>query len=502
MGSPTLHCLCSIRARNVRGNCADTPPPPAQAYRGSVRNELRHGQGTYQYDNKFFKYTGDWVDGKKHGHGVFFLGDGGTYEGSFVDGEMRGQGTRRWPDGSTYTGEFLDGERHGQGSLVRPNGERYEGGWAANQRHGRGELVLADGSVYVGEFAAHKFHGNGKLTQPGGAEYSGNWVMGERDGPATQVYANGDVFEGVFENGKRVGEGKLVASEGGLSYEGLWVDDEPVYAATKMEVSLDEYEVPEEPAAPKGKKKAKAKKPKKGAVEEGPKLHDGKPFAPVLAGSQLPGISVRVLAPARDAAEGEEEVKGAGDEEDGEAKGGDGKEGEEKAVEVEGEGEGDGEGGEPPSPPQPQPKFEPATTESGRVLRATLWFLPPLPEDAEEGTPAPEAQRVSFEVPAAGGAADAEAPEGKGAEDGDGASEGKGEGAGEGEEGAERTEVDEITIDVGSDAVAALDGLLLPATLQGGDYFVRFDDATPSLSIGKPVPPRDQPFLVYARPEE
>ena len=52
------------------------------------------------YPNAFFQYEGNWVNGKKHGHGVFTMGDGSSYEGSFVDGEMTGDGVRRWADGS------------------------------------------------------------------------------------------------------------------------------------------------------------------------------------------------------------------------------------------------------------------------------------------------------------------------------------------------------------------------------------------------------------------
>jgi hypothetical protein len=71
--------------------------------------------GTYNYQNPFFRYTGDWVQGKKHGHGVLFFGDGGSYEGAFVDGEIEGEGVRRWSDGSMYQGSFHCGEKTGQG---------------------------------------------------------------------------------------------------------------------------------------------------------------------------------------------------------------------------------------------------------------------------------------------------------------------------------------------------------------------------------------------------
>ena len=36
-------------------------------YIGETLNQMRHGYGVYFYKNKFFRYEGDWVKGKKHG---------------------------------------------------------------------------------------------------------------------------------------------------------------------------------------------------------------------------------------------------------------------------------------------------------------------------------------------------------------------------------------------------------------------------------------------------
>ena len=36
-------------------------------YNGEILNQMRHGYGVYVYANKFFRYEGDWVKGKKHG---------------------------------------------------------------------------------------------------------------------------------------------------------------------------------------------------------------------------------------------------------------------------------------------------------------------------------------------------------------------------------------------------------------------------------------------------
>ena len=41
-------------------------------YDGETLNQMRHGYGVYVYENKFFRYEGDWVKGKKHGN-CFFI---------------------------------------------------------------------------------------------------------------------------------------------------------------------------------------------------------------------------------------------------------------------------------------------------------------------------------------------------------------------------------------------------------------------------------------------
>jgi hypothetical protein len=53
---------------------------------------------------------------------------------------------------NTYTGEYLDGKRHGFGTFVYDDGSRYEGQWFQNLKHGQGKYTSATGVVYVGSF--------------------------------------------------------------------------------------------------------------------------------------------------------------------------------------------------------------------------------------------------------------------------------------------------------------------------------------------------------------
>ena len=70
-------------------------------YRGAVLvpgTNIRHGHGEYHYQNKCFKYEGQYANGIKHGKGIMQLPNGSSYEGDFKNGEITGNGLRRWAD--------------------------------------------------------------------------------------------------------------------------------------------------------------------------------------------------------------------------------------------------------------------------------------------------------------------------------------------------------------------------------------------------------------------
>ena len=99
--------------------------------------KLRNGNGVYTFENPYFQYKGEYVEGQKQGKGVLLMKDGSRYEGEFVDGEINGKGERRWADGTVYNGEFKQGEKHGYGEIqYARTGEWYKGQWNLNVRHG------------------------------------------------------------------------------------------------------------------------------------------------------------------------------------------------------------------------------------------------------------------------------------------------------------------------------------------------------------------------------
>ena len=41
-------------------------------------------------------YEGEWLNGKKHGHGIYTWTEGHRYEGDWRDGKRHGQGIGTW----------------------------------------------------------------------------------------------------------------------------------------------------------------------------------------------------------------------------------------------------------------------------------------------------------------------------------------------------------------------------------------------------------------------
>ena len=103
------------------------------------------GYGVYKYENKFFKYEGQWNAGKKHGHGKLLMRDGSFYEGEFKDGEITGHGFKYWSSSrNTYSGQFFLGELEGDGIMRYSDGSVYEGQWQNNKREGKNNFGVTD----------------------------------------------------------------------------------------------------------------------------------------------------------------------------------------------------------------------------------------------------------------------------------------------------------------------------------------------------------------------
>jgi hypothetical protein len=178
-------------------------------------------------DGSTWTYTGDILNGLRHGKGTMTYEDGGGYEGDFADDEFHGKG--KWTYGKdgeryVYIGDFVGGIEHGKGKLTYPDGEVYEGDWVNGKEHGKGKITTPSGIIFEGDFV-DGITGKGKFTMPNGDVYEGENVDGKAHGKGKMIYADGDVYEGEWADDMFV-KGKATRADGEV-FEGTFVDGKP-----------------------------------------------------------------------------------------------------------------------------------------------------------------------------------------------------------------------------------------------------------------------------------
>ncbi|KAL3932029.1 MAG: hypothetical protein SGPRY_000871 [Prymnesium sp.] len=164
-------------------------------------------------------YTGEFLNGKKHGRGKVVYADNSWYDGYFKFDLYDGEGELHDPTG-LYHGAFSKGLRWGEGMFMNLEGVVYEGGWREGRRHGVGKLRHLDGSVYHGAWAHDKPEGKGRFKEVGGVEYEGGYVNGLREGRASWKVREMK-YEGGFAHGEMRGVGSFTWEDGGR-FTGRW----------------------------------------------------------------------------------------------------------------------------------------------------------------------------------------------------------------------------------------------------------------------------------------
>mmetsp|Transcript_7237 Transcript_7237/g.22787 ORF Transcript_7237/g.22787 Transcript_7237/m.22787 type:complete len:122 (-) Transcript_7237:2443-2808(-) len=85
------------------------------------------------------------------------------YQGEFIEGKREGHGCLTYSNGDTYDGEWANNYFHGHGIFTTHNfvmstaptssrGQRYEGMYECGQKHGQGLFHVGDGGTYEGSF--------------------------------------------------------------------------------------------------------------------------------------------------------------------------------------------------------------------------------------------------------------------------------------------------------------------------------------------------------------
>ena len=111
-----------------------------QIYLGHFEKGKACKYGILIFDQGQGRYTGEWLDGKYHGKGLFKrewksqIKKGKTesqfYDGFWMHGDMSGFGIFKWPSGNIFEGEWLANRRHGLGKITDSLGRlRKKGIW-------------------------------------------------------------------------------------------------------------------------------------------------------------------------------------------------------------------------------------------------------------------------------------------------------------------------------------------------------------------------------------
>ncbi len=173
-------------------NLSEEKDKPEEAVEGFVEEnaEIFFGE-TKEEDNPLTMGEEDYPGGEH-------------YSGQFLDGKRHGFGTMTYPNGDIYEGEYKNGKREGQGQMTYANGNVYDGQWVNSKKSGQGILVLANDDRYEGEFSMGAFGGCGTYYFANGNSYSGMWMANNRNGMGIMTYADGVQEEQIWEDGKKI----------------------------------------------------------------------------------------------------------------------------------------------------------------------------------------------------------------------------------------------------------------------------------------------------------
>ena len=103
------------------------------------------------------RYKGSYKNGLKHGHGTWTHPDGDSYKGKFRSDLKRGKGTYSFKNGETYKGQFKRDQQHGLGEYSYNNEEIFKGEFKNNIRDGLGYIVFRGDTVKSGVWKGTKF---------------------------------------------------------------------------------------------------------------------------------------------------------------------------------------------------------------------------------------------------------------------------------------------------------------------------------------------------------
>ena len=74
-----------------------------------------------------------------------------VHEGEYKDDLKHGQGTFHYQNGNVYVGSWFKDKKSGSGKMVyAQSGSVYEGNWVNDQRNGFGKCSYMNGNIFEG----------------------------------------------------------------------------------------------------------------------------------------------------------------------------------------------------------------------------------------------------------------------------------------------------------------------------------------------------------------
>jgi hypothetical protein len=124
------------------------------------------------------------------------------YSGDWIDGRREGHGTQHYMNGDVYKGQWINDCRHGKGSMTGYlNESEYNGSWCEDRKSGGGEMKFKSGEVLVGKWDFNSLPTQKcSLMLNNGDLYKGTFNHGMLiSGDGSVNFANGESFDGKFE---------------------------------------------------------------------------------------------------------------------------------------------------------------------------------------------------------------------------------------------------------------------------------------------------------------
>ncbi|CAF3379397.1 unnamed protein product [Rotaria socialis] len=187
--------------------------PDGSVYQGDVYRGRRHGTGIFRHGKSLLTYEGEWRMGHIHGKGTLQFGREGQnyYTGDFIMNIPFGKGRRQYASGNLYEGMWVNGKRHGYGVFSWSNGNgEYLGQWENGVQNGHGVhiwyIIRAEESQYAlrnyyeGNFLDGRRNGYGTFYYSSGTKYIGEWKADQKHGKGKVILRNGTMIEADFQN--------------------------------------------------------------------------------------------------------------------------------------------------------------------------------------------------------------------------------------------------------------------------------------------------------------